>query len=113
MERRDRIRLSEILGAARDAIEIADGKTREDLDAEKVLGLALTRCLEIVGEAASRVTPETRAALRQVEWRKMRQMRNVLIHEYSSVDYDIVWQTVQQDLPGLIATIEEALGTAA
>jgi len=49
MVRLDRVRLSEILGAARDAIEIAAGKTRDDLDAEKVLGLALTRCLEIVG----------------------------------------------------------------
>ena len=112
MERRDRVRLSEILGAARDAVEIASGKARGDLDTEKVLGLALTKCLEIVGEAASRVSPSTRDALTQVEWRNMRQMRNVLIHQYSSVDYDIVWQTVQEDLPGLISTIEQVLAEA-
>ena len=70
---------------------------------------ALTRCLEIVGEAASRVSAETRDALAEVEWRKIRQMRNVLIHEYSSVDYDIVWQTVKEDLPPLISLLEGVL----
>ena len=109
MEPRDAIRLREMIDAARDALEISAGKSRADLDLEKVLALALTRCLEIVGEAASRVSPKTRDSLVTVQWRKIRQMRNILVHEYSAVDYDIVWQTLREDLPGLIGALEEAL----
>ncbi len=98
-----------MIDAARDAVEITAGKSRDDLEREKVLALALARCLEIVGEAASRVSPETRDSLPEVEWRKIRQMRNILIHAYASVDYDIVWQTVRDDLPGLITTLEQVL----
>lgn len=62
---------------------------------------AVVRSLEIIGEAATKLSPEFRQAHRDIKWGNIIGMRNRIIHEYLDVDYQIVWDTVQQDLPVL------------
>jgi uncharacterized protein with HEPN domain len=69
------------------------GKTRPDLDRDRLLNLALVRLLEIVGEAASRMPQEERARHPEIPWSDIVSLRNRLIHGYDEVDFDILWQT--------------------
>lgn len=64
----------------------------------------------VLGEAANRVSEETRALHPEIPWKFAWRMRNVLAHAYDSVSWDIVWQTIQTDLPPLERTLREALG---
>jgi len=67
---------------------------------------AVLRRFEIVGEAASRVSPETQALFPNLPFRGMRGMRNIIAHDYGEVDLDQVWTTVTTDLPGLISSLD-------
>ncbi len=73
---------------------------------QRVLQLALTRLVEIVGEAANRTSDATRQAHPDVPWPQIIGMRNRLIHGYDVIDYDLLWDTVTGDLPELIAVLE-------
>jgi uncharacterized protein with HEPN domain len=83
---------------------------RGDLDNDRVFALALTRLLEILGEAASRVSEATRINLSGIAWSSIVGLRNRLIHGYDEVDYDILWKIVDHDLPPLIAVLKAFLG---
>ncbi|MHA1568300.1 MAG: HepT-like ribonuclease domain-containing protein, partial [Alphaproteobacteria bacterium] len=65
--------------------------------------------LEIVGEAARRISAELRAQHPHLPWKSMMGMRNVMIHEYDGVDLGVVWETVKKDLPDLVAEMERTL----
>ena len=67
------------------------------------------RRLEIIGEAARRISKETQAAYSDLPWSDMVGMRNIMIHEYDDVDLVIVWETVNNDLPPLIDALEKIL----
>ena len=101
----------QILAYAEEAVEISQGKNRQDLDKERLLNLALTRLLEMLGEAASRVPEGTRTKYPDLPWPQMIAARNRLIHGYDSVDFDILWAIIKNDLPVLIARLKEILGT--
>ena len=75
-----------------------------------MLLFALVRAVEIVGEAASRVTRGTRAALPLVPWGQIVAMRNRLIHAYFDIDRDVLWKTASEEVPGLLPALREALG---
>jgi uncharacterized protein with HEPN domain len=109
MRKDDRIRLQHILDAANEALSFIKGKVRADLNNDRMLVLALIRELEIIGEAASKVTPETRSQNNAVPWQDIIGMRNRLIHAYFDVDLDTVWNTVARDLPVLKAQFEKIL----
>jgi uncharacterized protein with HEPN domain len=94
-----------MLDAAREAVAFADGCTREDLDAGRMLSLSLVRLLEIIGEAARGVSAQFREAHPDLPWKSMTGMRDRLIHGYFDVNLDVVWQTVTEDLPLLIAQL--------
>lgn len=83
-----------------------EGRTRQDMDVDDVLVLALTRLLEILGEAARGVSAETRERYPHVPWTQMAATRDRLIHGYFSVDLDIVWEIVRHDLPPVIDALE-------
>ncbi len=102
-----------MLDHSREAVKFIRGKTRDDLDRDRLLNLALVRLLEVVGEAAGRIPAEERERYPRIPWYAIVGLRNRLIHGYDSVDFDILWQIAHEDLPALIATLEEALGTAA
>jgi uncharacterized protein with HEPN domain len=100
-----------MLDAAREATSLTAGKSRSDLDRERTLALALVKLIEILGEAASRVTERGRQAHPAIPWRDIVAMRNRLIHGYFDIDLDRVWDTVTDDLPPLVAALEAALSS--
>jgi uncharacterized protein with HEPN domain len=102
----DQIRVRHMLEAAREAMAFAQGKKREDLDQDRLLVLGLIKAVEIVGEAASKISREYQADHPKVPWAAIIAMRNILIHVYFGIDLDEVWSTVQDDLPPLIAELE-------
>jgi uncharacterized protein with HEPN domain len=102
----DEIRLRHILDYSREAIALAAKHSRADLDADRMLQLSRVRLVEIVGEAAGRVSPNTRQKHPQIPWLQIAGMRNRLIHGYDFVDYEILWQTVGEDIPALVAALE-------
>ena len=104
--RRDRVRLDHMLDHAREAITLTRGKTRADLDSDRLLSLALVRLLEIVGEAAGRVTKEECVLHPEIPWPQIIGLRNRLIHGYDAVDHDILWQVIAHDLPPLVKALE-------
>jgi uncharacterized protein with HEPN domain len=97
-----------MLDHAREAVAIMRGKSRHDLDTDRLLQLAITRVLEITGEAANRVTREGRARYVEIGWQDIIGNRNRIIHAYNTVAHDIVWQILSDALPTLIAALERA-----
>ena len=106
-----RVFLLHMLEHARKALSLASGLTREDLDTDEVLRYALTHLVAVIGEAASQVPLETRAANPAVPWTKIVALRHRLIHGYASVDYAILWEVITQHLPPLIVELETMLRT--
>jgi len=101
-----------MLDYSREAVGLLRDHKRADLDSERTLGLAILRCVEIVGEAASRVPVDIQQRYPNIPWPQIIGMRNRLVHGYDIVDYDIVWSTVTQDLPPLIAQLETILSSS-
>ena len=107
----ERLRLLHMLEHAREAVALASGKTGAALASDRLLELALVRLVEIIGEAASRVGERTRARHPEIPWREITTMRHRLAHGYDAVDLDILWNTIEEDLPPLIAQLDAALKT--
>lgn len=105
----DLIRLRHMRDHAAEAIAMTRHKKRSDLERDRMLELALVRLMEIIGEAAGRVSPETRARLPGLPWSDVVAMRNRLIHGYDSVDPDILWTTIKDDLPHLLKAVDRLL----
>ena len=89
---------------------MARRRTRADLDRDRMLNLALVRLVEVIGEAASRVPEEFRSGYPEVPWRQTVGIRNRLIHGYDSVNFDILWTIIQDDLPPLIEQLHRIAG---
>lgn len=106
MQPNDRIRLLHMLDAAREAISFASGRTAEDLANDRVLALALVKCIEIIGEAATKISVETRGGLDGIAWADIIGMRHRLIHAYFDIDIERVSDTIAADLPPLVARLE-------
>ena len=90
----DITRIYHIIEASEKALKVTQGRSRSDLEQDDILGLALVRLLEIVGEAAWGVSETLRSQYPEIPWRSMTGMRNRLIHGYFEVNLDIVWETV-------------------
>lgn len=109
--REDENRLRHMLDHSREAVAFVAGKTRLDLERERLLQLGIVRLIEIVGEAAARVSGQTQDAYPRIPWAQIVSTRNRLIHGYDFVDYEILWDTVQEDLPALIRELEHVLAS--
>ena len=103
---RDAVRLLHMLEHSREAIQLVAGRTRQDLDTDRVMSLALVRLLEIVGEAASGISADARSKRTGIPWAEIVGLRNRLIHGYDSVDLDVIWSIVERDLPTLVRELE-------
>ena len=108
-QHRDKVRLRHMLDHAREAVVMIHGKKRADLDTDRQLNLALVRLLEIIGEAAARTSEEERALCPDIPWPEIISLRNRLIHGYDSVDFDVLWSIITQDLPPLIGKLERII----
>jgi uncharacterized protein with HEPN domain len=104
----DYARLADILRSARLAVSYAGGMTAEQFEASQMTQDAVMYRLGIIGEAAGFVSAETQAAL-GLRWEAMRAMRHRLIHGYRKIRIDVVLSTVREDLPHLIATLEQVV----
>jgi uncharacterized protein with HEPN domain len=102
-----------MLDHAREASVLVQGKAQNSVGVEVGTGLALVRLLEIIGEAASRVPADERSQHPTVPWAAIVGLRNRLIHGYDSIDFDILWQVLTQDLPSLISTLEDIVSDEA
>jgi len=98
-----------MLDAAREALEFAQGKTEYDIGDDRRLVLSLVKEIEIIGEAAGKVSEPTRRQFPQIPWQDIVDMRNRLIHVYFDIDVGVVWDTVSQDLRPLAAALETVL----
>ena len=107
----DGVRLRHMREAAATALEMTAGYQRADLSKNIMLAMALTRCLEILGEAASKMSADTSTRFPAIPFPKIVSMRNRLIHAYFDVDLDIVWTTVTEDLPALLPALDLALAS--
>jgi uncharacterized protein with HEPN domain len=94
--------LVDMLENARCAVKYVAGKDRAAFDADIVLQNAAMRWLGIVGEAASRITDQTRADISEIPWRKVIAMRNILVHDYGRVSLDTTWEVTQRHAPEMI-----------
>jgi len=113
MHKDDKIRLRHMLDAAREARSFTQGQSRKDLDLSRMLVLALVKDIEIVGEAAARVSEDVQRSHPDIPWSDIIGMRHRLIHACFEINLDILWETVVTDLPPLIASLEEVLPTEA
>ncbi len=98
-----------MLDAAREALTFLDGRTLDDLKTDRMLVLALVKELEIIGEAASKVSDEVRVLATDIPWPIIVGMRNRLIHAYFDVSIEIVWTTATSKLPELVERLENLL----
>jgi uncharacterized protein with HEPN domain len=110
MSKRDvTITLRQMLDYAQKAVVLSRGRKRSDLDQDLTFNLALTRLIEIIGEAANRTPQEFRDDHPEIRWIEIIGMRNRLIHGYDEVDFDFLWSVVRNDLPSLIKQLNKAL----
>lgn len=108
-QRDDRVYIEHMIGTARKAIGFVEGVSREDFDNNELLRLSLTHLLQVIGEAARRVSPDFRANYSAIPWKAIVGMRSKVVHDYLDVDEDVVWDTVKSDLPSLILELEKVL----
>jgi uncharacterized protein with HEPN domain len=105
MQREDEIRIRHMIEAANTMQGFIAERKRSDLDTDQMLSFALARAIEIIGEAASKVSPETRSATPFVPWVQVIAMRNRLIHAYYHIDNDVIWKTVTEEVPELLLAL--------
>jgi uncharacterized protein with HEPN domain len=98
-----------MLDHAREVSAMVRGRARQDLDADRMFQLALTRLIEIIGEAANRVTVAGHERYPEIPWLKIISTRNRIIHGYDVVDYNAVWHIATIEIPELIGVLERAL----
>ena len=102
---RDVDALGHMLVASIWALDIAEGRNKEEFDQDLQLYLALIKAVEIVGEAATRISDEMRFGESGIPWAQIIGMRNHLVHGYDNIRRDRVWLTIQEDLPPLMESL--------
>lgn len=105
----DRVRLHHMLDASQKALQFIQNRSRQDLDQDEMLSLALVRLIEILGEAAKNVSQQTRDQAPSIPWRQIAGTRDRLSHAYFEVNLDIIWDIVSTDLPHLVPQLEKLL----
>ena len=102
----DRVRILHMIDASESLAQFFTGRTHADLDTDRMLLFAAVRAIEVIGEAASKVTSETREAAPNIPWTAIVSMRNRLIHGYFDIDADLVWKTATEEIPELQRALE-------
>jgi uncharacterized protein with HEPN domain len=110
-EHDDRLPMHQMLEQAREAVEIIRGRVRAELRTNRLLQLALSHAVLVVGEAATRVSPAGRARHPEIPWAKAIGARNFIAHGYDRIDYEVVWDTIAEHFPALVAALEQALSS--
>jgi uncharacterized protein with HEPN domain len=103
------VAIKHMLDYAQKAVAISRGRKRSELDEDITFNLALSRAVEVIGEAADRVPEEIQEDHPEIAWAEIIGMRNRLIHGYDDVDVDFLWSVVRNDLPKLIGQLKRML----
>ena len=111
MPKDDLAYVGHMLDTAEQARNKFSGKSRAEFDADENLRIALAHLLQVVGEAARRVSPEFRENHPHVPWSAIIGMRHKVVHDYLDVDYDIVWDTLARELPPLIENLKRIVSS--
>jgi uncharacterized protein with HEPN domain len=105
----DKERLNHINDAINDILNFTNEVTFEEYQKDYKLRLALTKLFEIIGEASNKISEELKSKFTEVEWKMLNMVRNVLVHAYFGIDYNIMWETIKNDMKPLKAKIENIL----
>ena len=97
----DKERLGHILDAIAEIEAYTANIGLKDFLANSMMRFASIKQIEIIGEAANYITPETKALFTEIQWKQIVGMRHILIHEYFGIDESLVWQVITQDIPRL------------
>jgi uncharacterized protein with HEPN domain len=106
---KDKLRLEHMRSEAQKVRQKVAGRCRKELDEDEDLAAVLAWRLALIGEAAARVSASLQNRYPTVPWLQIAGMRNRLIHGYDTIDLDLVWQTIEDDLPPLIAALDAIL----
>lgn len=106
-EARDPAHLSDMLRAGEAVMRFVHGRTFDDLLKDEMLQASVERKIEIVGEAARRVSERFQAAHPAIEWRKIIATRHIFAHDYDEIDYEVVWRIATIHLPALVVQLRE------
>ena len=106
MQPDDRVRLAHMIDAAETIAGFIIGRECADLDVDRMLLFAVVHAVEVIGEAATKMTDETRLAAPDIPWSAIIGMRNRLIHGYFEIDTGIVWKTVSVEIPALLPKLK-------
>lgn len=108
-QHKDLVRLRHMRDYAQEAIKMAGNRSLQDLQNDRMFQLALARLVEIIGEAASKVSSETRVLFPGIPWQAITGMRNRMIHGYDQIHLNILWDTVEMDIQPLLEELEDAI----
>jgi uncharacterized protein with HEPN domain/predicted nucleotidyltransferase len=109
MVKDENLYIGDMLDTAREAQKIAGGKTRDDYDTNRMLQLSILHLVQTIGEAATKVSRQTRVRHPAIPWEQIIGMRNVIVHRYDDADDNVIWKTITDDLAPLIAELERML----
>ena len=109
MKRNEGIYLNHVLDSINTIEKSIKNLSRKDFSNNKDILDATLRRIEVIGEAVKNISPETRKKYPKIEWKKIAGTRDVLIHAYFSIDIDLVWKIIKEDLPKLKKDIEKII----
>jgi uncharacterized protein with HEPN domain len=111
MRAEDAVRICHMIEAAESITEFVAGRQRSELDTDRMLLFAVVRAIEILGEAASKVSDEERAASSAIPWKAIVGMRNRLIHAYFDVNADLVWESATVEIPAILPQLRSLVAS--
>lgn len=107
MKRTNKHFFRDILEYAQSASEFVENVSFEMLKNDKKTAFAIVRALEVIGEASNRIPEEIKEKYPNIPWHKIRGLRNKIVHNYDQIDYTIIWNILQNEIPKLINQVEE------
>ena len=109
MPKDDAVYINHIYDTARKISELLSGKNKGDFDSDEVLRIAVTHLLQIIGEAANRVSSEFEKSHPDIPLPAIAGMRHKIVHDYWDIDEDVVWETATNDIPELIKKLDKII----
>jgi uncharacterized protein with HEPN domain len=110
MKAEDMIRIQHMIDAGNEALSFIGDTGFGEFKKNRMLILSVIKDIEILGEAASKITEETKNLHNEIPWKDIIGMRNRLIHGYFDVDIELVWNTAKENIPALLDNLNEILG---
>lgn len=109
MHNEDIIRIKHMLDAACEASQFTGERSRDSFGQDRMLMLAIVKELEIIGEAAAKISMATQNLHPDIPWQDIIGMRHRLVHAYFDIDEEVVWKTIKEDIPQLMILLTKAL----